>query len=93
MAFQFSTRTMLLLTTCIAVVLASLIAWLRAVGPSSTPLGIVTEVGWIVVVVSPVWGPLVWAAYASGRRQLTVVFVVAFAVFEVLMTAISILLM
>ena len=87
MAFQFSTRTMLLATTCIAVVLASLIAWSRVLQPSIWSNSSVTaEVVHALIALSPVWGPLVWVAYAIGRRHLTVAFAVAFTVFEAVTT-------
>ena len=87
MAFQFSTRTMLLLTTCIAVVLASLICWSRNIQPSIwSTHGVTIDVAQGFLALSPVWGPLVWAAYAIGRKQLTVSLVVAFTVFEAVTT-------
>ena len=90
MSFQFNTRTLLLATTCIAIVLASQIAWFRTVVPTAE-LAVVTETGWIVMITSPVWSRLVWGAYAIGRRQLTVAFVVALAVFEVVISAAAVL--
>jgi hypothetical protein len=75
-----------LTTTCIAVVLASLIAWSRVLQPSIFSTSLTADVAQGFLVLSPVWCPLVWLAYAVGRRRLTIAFVVAFAVFEAVMT-------
>lgn len=78
---------MLLATTCIAVVLASLIAWNRVLQPSLfSNERVFVDVVQGLLSLSPVWCPLVWAAYTIGRRQLTIAFVVAFTVFEAVTT-------
>jgi hypothetical protein len=90
MAFQFSTRTMLLVTACFAVVLACLITWVRVLGPTVGP-SVASEVGRLSILLCPFWIPVVLAAYAIGRRQLTVAIAVVFAECQVAATVAAIL--
>jgi len=72
---QFRTSDLLAITTIIAIVCGGYAA-LRAIGGWS-----ITGYTWRMLgIFSPFWLPLVFAAYACGRRKLTVLLLVAFAI-------------
>src|SRR5262249_11926401 len=72
---QFRTSDLLAMTIFVAIVCGSYAA-LRAIGGWS-----ITGYTWRMLgIFSPFWLPLVFAAYASGRRKLTAPLLVAFAI-------------
>jgi hypothetical protein len=76
MKLQFGTSTALLFITCVAIALGSTIGWIRLAGSS-------TDDGWLwylIAELSPLFVPAVFAAYAIGRRRLSVSMVISFAV-------------
>ena len=92
MAVQFSTRTILLATAFIAVSLGSAIVLIDS---DSTPnrRTTVDDIVWVgaaFITIFPLFNPLIWAAYAIGRRQFTTKFVFAFTVFQAAITALVI---
>ena len=76
MRFRFSTYTLLLSTTLLAVTMGVMVGWARLTGNRN--------VGWFlatIVFVAPLWLPFVFIAFAIGRRcfttRLAVVYVVS----------------
>jgi hypothetical protein len=77
MKFQFSTSTLLLATSFVAICICGLVIRIRALS---------NWVGLLVFLTALdnayFWAPLVFAAYSIGRRKLTWQIVVSFAIVE-----------
>jgi hypothetical protein len=87
MSYTFSTRSMFLTITCIAISLASAVMWFSFLHIDS--IHAVDEVVEKVFVLSPFWSQFVWAAYAIGRRKISFEFTVFFAGFMLVLTAVT----
>jgi hypothetical protein len=84
MKFQFRISTLLSLTAFVAIVCGGYVG-IRVIAG-----GDLTWFAWrTLAIFSPMWLPLVFAAYACGRRKLTVPLLVAFAIGEAVSLGIS----
>jgi hypothetical protein len=74
MKLQFSMSTALLFITAVAIACGGIVGW--------TTLSGATSDGWLlyfIAVLSPYYIPIIFAAFAIGRRALTVRMVASFA--------------
>ncbi len=81
MKFQFGTASLLLAVACSAIALGGgLAGWRAAV--TESPRMTVGNLAQVLVLVSPWWIPLAFAAYCLGQGKLTAKATLAFAVIE-----------
>jgi uncharacterized membrane protein len=83
MKLQFGTSTALLFVTCVAIALGGSIGWVRLADATNDPVGVLN----LIALLSPFFVPVVFTAYAIGRRRLTVVMVVGFAIAQAAVVA------
>jgi len=89
MRFQFSTSTLLLAVTIVAITCAGSIAWARVFEVNPAVVSGVFYIG----MTSPLWTPIAFLAFAIGRRSMTAKLVVAFAILEATSIGLSYLMM
>jgi hypothetical protein len=83
MKLQFGTSTALLFITCVAIACGGSIGWLRLADATNDSVGVL----YLIALLSPFFVPVVFAAYAIGRRRLTVLMVVCFAIIQATVVA------
>ncbi len=76
MKLQFGTSAALLFITCVAIALGGTLGWTRLAGSSPDD----EWLWYLIAVLSPFFVPLVFGAYAIGRRRLTVWMVISFGI-------------
>jgi hypothetical protein len=72
---QFSIRLLLLLTAILAITFGGIIGWVR-VESRTAPIDL-KFIAATIGMTAPLWMPLVFLAYAAGRRAISVWLVVA----------------
>ncbi len=77
MKLQFSTASLLLATTFIAIAAGGMVPFWQALAPNEHAF-----VAYLLEALSPVIIPFLFVAFALGRRALTVRIVIAFAIGE-----------
>jgi hypothetical protein len=78
MRFQFGIKAIILLTTAVAIWCGGVVFWSKFIGPE-------TNISWAFTVTgttAALWMPLVFMAFAIGRKSLTLKMILGFVVCE-----------
>ena len=78
---QFSLRTLLLTMVCVAVACVGWIGWMNTPGAGWGSRALGMPIRYVIMDV-PLWLPFAFAAYAIGRRSVTITAVIVFAALE-----------
>jgi hypothetical protein len=87
MKYQFTTKTLLLGTSVAAITCGGIFGWSNMVGHIPTPP--FEQIQFQLEFIAPIIGPLIFAAFAIGRRSLSVSMAIAFALIEAAALAIT----
>ena|SRR6478752_8802696 len=81
---QYTTATLLLTTTALAIALAGMLGWGQLAGwfNHSSEWSLFRVLS-IVLSVGPLWVPIGFAGFVIGRRQITILSVIVLAILEV----------